>query len=136
MAFGIWSLVKICLFLALVDKDLLRWFLGINGITLSITVYVLLGAIVLIDLGVRAYVGLSARAEGYGKKKGSLYLVVAFLAAIVNAFTLYLIVAIAPFLQSLLVIIAAIAIEATAIAALALVIYSALRLRRMSRVSG
>ena len=136
MAFGIWSLVKISLFLANVDENLLRWLFGINGISLTVTVYVLLAVIVLIDMGVRAYVGLSARAEGYGKKKGSLYLIVALAAAVVNAFTLYLIAVSTSFVNSILVVVAAIAIEATSIAALVLVVVSALRLRHISKKLG
>ena len=136
MAFGIWSLVKISLFLANVDENLLRWLFGINGISLTVTVYVLLAVIVLIDMGVRVYVGLSARAEGYGKKKGSLYLIVALAAAVVNAFTLYIIAVSTSFVNSFLVVVAAIAIEATSIAALVLVVVSALRLRHISKKLG
>ena len=136
MAFGIWSLVKIGLFLALVNKDLLRGLFGINGIALTVTVYVLLGVIVLIDMIVRTYIGLSARAEGYGKKKGFFYLIVASAAAIVNAFTLYLIAMSTSFVNSILVVVAAIAIEATSIAALVLVVVCALRLRYISKKSG
>ena len=66
IAFSVWSLAKICLFLTFVDEKALNQLfelIGIGGTSLAITVYIILGVIILIDLGFRAYVGLSARAE-------------------------------------------------------------------------
>ena len=136
LAFGVWSIVKIILFLSFANEDALGWLLDDNGISLTVTVYALLGAIFLIDLAVRMYVGLSARAEGRGKKKNPFYLVVAFVAAISNAISLVAISLSTSFATSPLNMIVSIAIEATAIAALALVIYSSIRLRRMGKTTG
>ena len=139
IAFSVWSLAKIGLFLSLADENTLRWLfeqLGIDNPSLALAVYVTLGAIILIDLGFRAYVGLSARAEGIGKRKSPFYLVVAAVAAIANALSLYAIALGTAFGVSLSSMIVTITIEVTAIAALVLVIVSSIRLRRMSKTAG
>ena len=136
LAFSVWSLAKIGLFLTFIDESALRQLLGIDAATLVIAVYVSLGIIALIDLVVRAYVGLSARAEGRGKKKGPFYLVVATIAALASASSLVGIAvgtssALSPLSMAL-----SIGIEVTAIAAMVLVIYCSIRLRRMSKTAG
>lgn len=136
IAFSVWSLAKIGLFLTLVDKDVLRRILGIDDDSLIITVYALLGVIALIDFGVRAFVGLSARAEGRGKKKSPVYLVVAAIVAISNASSLGAIAVITSLALSPSMLVVSIVIEVTAIAALVLVIYSSICLRRAGKTTG
>ena len=136
VAFGIWSLAKTGLFISLVDESTLRLMFGINGISLTVTVYVLLAVLVVVDMCLRAYVGLSARGEGHGKKKSPFYLVVAAIAAIANACTLSAIAFITSLATSPIEAMVSVVIELTAIAALALVIFSSIRLRRMNKVSG
>ena len=139
IAFGVWSIAKIGLFLSLADENALKWLFGLFGIgadSLTTAVYVSLGIIILVDLGVRAYVGLSARAEGHGKKKSPFYLVVAAIAAIVNVASLGAIELGAAFEMSFLDMVISIAIEATAIAAMVLVIYSSMRLRSANKTAG
>ena len=135
VAFCVWSFAKIGLFLAFFDENTVRWLLGIDDASFSTTLFVLLGIIALVDLGLRIYVGLSARAEGHGKKKSSLYLVIAAIAAIANAASLVVITLGTSFSSSLLGMIVSIIIEVTAIAALVLVIYSSIRLRRMNKTT-
>ena len=136
IAFGIWSLAKTGLFITLVDQNTLKAILGANGITLTVMVYALLAGIIVVDMCLRAYVGLSARAEGHGKKKGPTYLVVAAVAAIANACSLGAIALVTSFVSSPISVIISIVIELTGIAALALVVISSIRLRRMSKVLG
>ena len=139
IAFSVWSIAKIGLFLAFVDENALRWLLGQIGIdneSLAFTVYVSQALIALIDLGVRAYVGLSARAEGRGKKRSAFYLVVAAIIAILNASSLYAVAWGAAVDPSPLSMVVSITIEATAIAALVLVVFSSIGLRRMGKKTG
>lgn len=139
IAFSVWSIAKIGLFLALADKNSLRWLLeqlGIDNESLALALYVSLGLIALIDFGVRAYVGLSARAEGRGQKKNPFYLVVATIVSVLNASSLYAVAWGTAFEISPLSMVVSIVIETTAIAALVLVIVSSIRLRCMGDAVG
>ena len=136
IAFGVWPLAKIGLFLTLADEQTLRQLLGIEDASLALTVYLLMGIIALVDFGVRTYVGLSARAEGRGERRSPFYLVVAAIVAIANASSLAAIALGTSFALSLLEMMLSIAIEATALAALVLVIYSSIRLRGMNETAG
>lgn len=136
IAFSVWSLAKIGMFLAFADKDLLSWLLGLDKESLTIAVYVSMAVVALVDLGVRVYVGMSARAEGHGMKKSPFYLVVAAIIALANASSLVAIALGASLALSPLSMIVPIAIEATAIAALVLVVRSSLLLRRTNETAG
>ena len=132
IAFSIWSLAKIGMFLAFASEDALSLLLGLDAESLTIATYVSLIAIAVIDVSVRSYVGMSARAEGRGAKKSLLYLVVAAVVALANASSLVAIALSTSFTLSPLSMIVPVAIEATAIAAMVLVIRSSIRLRRAS----
>ena len=139
-AFCVWSLAKVSLFLTLVDQDtlqdVLRSLLGLGDAELTAAVYGSLIAMIIIDLVLRAYVGLSARAEGRGKKKGPLYLVVAVIVAVANVSSLVAIALGTSLASSVLNTVISTAVEATAIATLVLVVYSSMALRRMEKVEG
>lgn len=135
IAFGVWSLAKIGMFLSFADQDMLSLLLGLDKELLTIATYVSLVVIALIDVGVRIYVGMSARAEARGKKKSSFYLVVAAIIALMNASSLVAIAFGSSFTLSPLSMIVPIVIETTAIAALVLVIRSSLLLRRASKTA-
>ena len=136
IAFGVWTLVKIGLFLSLVDDGVLLKVLSTQYAPLIIAIFVALAVMVLIDLAIRAYVGYSARAEGLGKQKSPLYLFVAGISAIASAAFLIVVALIVSFALEPLTIIIPFAIESTAIAALVLVIYSSIGLRRMGKTKG
>ena len=136
IAFSVWSLAKIGLFISFADQDTLRTLPGITGAMLVNTIFVLVAAMGIIDLCVRVFVGLSARAEGRGEKRHPIYLFVAAIAAIVNALTLVLTVVSASSAATIPYVLVSGAIEATAFAALLMVIYSSIRLRHMSKTTG
>lgn len=136
IVFCVWSFAKIALFLTFLDEDALQWLLGINDSSLITVICVAAVILVIIDFILRVFVGLSARAEGHGKKKGRFYLIVAFLAAIANALTLVAIVLSTSFSSSVFGMIVSIAVEATALAALVIVICCSIRLRRMDKTTG
>ena len=130
IAFSIWSLAKIGMFLAFASEDALSALLGLDKESMTIAVYISLVLAAIIDVSIRSYVGMSARAEGRGAKKSPLYLVVAAIIALANASSLVGIALGASFSLPVLSMIIPIVIEATAIAALVLVIRSSIRLRR------
>lgn len=136
IAFCVWSFIKTFLFLSFMDADTVRRLIGIEDDSLAFTVYVVTVIVVIVDLLIRVYIGRSARAEGRGEKRGSFYLVMAVVAAIANASSLIGIMFGTSFVLSPLSAIVSIAIEATAIAALILVVVSSIRLRSMARTEG
>lgn len=136
IGFSVWSLAKIALFLAFVDEETIRQLIQLFGLKIDSTVLVTYASVLiiaLVDMGFRAYVGLSARAEGRGKKKSPFYLVIAAIAAIGNSSSLIGIAMTTSFASSALNMLVTIAIETTAIAALILVIYSSIRLRQINK---
>ena len=86
--FGLWTVLKTILLLflqeAMVD-DLP------DGLFYRVLFFTLIGGVLLIDFLIRLFVGLSARAEGFGKKKGYGYIVVAILIALASLASLVLI---------------------------------------------
>lgn len=136
IAFCVWSLAKIGLFLMFADGNALRQLLGINDNSLAIVTYVSSAFIALVDIGLRAYVGISARAEARGEKRGPFYLVVAAAVAAGNTASLFAIALGTSYKLSPLNVIITIAIEGTALAALVLVIYCSIRLRGMVETKG
>ncbi len=92
-------------------------------------------AITLIDLGIRTYVGLSARSEGNGKRRGSFYLVVAGFVAATNALSIFLVVSNNAVTASVIDSIVTVAIEATSLGTLILMIRSAIQLRRLNEAT-
>lgn len=136
IAFCVWSIAKIGLFLMFADGDALRQLFGISDDSLAIVTYSSSVIIALVDMGLRAYVGMSARAEGRGEKRGPFYLVVAAMVAAGNTASLFAIALGTSYILSPLNIIITIAIEGTALAALVLVIYCSICLRGMEETKG
>lgn len=136
MAFSAWDLAKVALFLALTDEGRLRELASIDDSVSMPALFAVVGVIVLVDIAVRVYVGMSARAEGRGKKKGSLYLVVAVLAGVVNAFSAITTALGENITLSVMDTVLTVVIEATALAAIVLVVCCAVRLRRLDGASG
>ena len=136
IAFAVWSLAKVCMFLSSADESMLRQLLGINDAALPVAMLASAGAIALIDLALRVYVGLSVRAEARGEKKGMLYIVVALVVALGNVSSLLPIALGTTNGPFSLIVIISVVIEATSIAALVLVIYCSIRLRSMNKTTG
>lgn len=86
--FGLWSVLKTILLLFMRDEVL--GVLSNDPHTLAATLAGI-GAILLIDIVIRLFVGLSARAEGFGKKKGYAYIVFAVLMAIASTTSLVMV---------------------------------------------
>ncbi len=86
--FGLWTVLKTILLLFL-QEDLVDDLP--DGLFYRVLFFTLIGGVLLIDFLIRLFVGLSARAEGFGKKKGYGYIVVAILIAIASLVSLVLI---------------------------------------------
>ena len=86
--FGLWSVLKTILLLFMKEGILSEI---PDDTFVRVMFFVILGGILLIDVLIRLYVGLSARAEGFGKKKGYGYVVIAILMALASLTSLVLI---------------------------------------------
>lgn len=80
--FGIWGVAKINLYLGLSPifleaLHIMAQEIEIDEKIIAAILWILVAMWLVMEMGVRLYVGISAMAEGRGKKKGYLYLVVA-----------------------------------------------------------
>ncbi len=97
IAFGFWSGIKTILVYFLqtdkMNEIAAELGEGVGNIPPMLLLWIIVSVILGIDLLLRLYVGLSARAEGFGRKRGRAYLVVAalmivfFAAAIIFSIT-------------------------------------------------
>lgn len=80
IVFGLWSVIKTLMLLVLGTQGVSGYFDSVSssGMPMEMS-YLLLMLLLSADLLVRLYVGVSARAEGFGAKKGNVYVVFAVL---------------------------------------------------------
>ena len=86
--FGLWTVLKTILLLFL-QEDMVDDLP--DGLFYRVLFFTLIGGVLLIDFLIRLFVGLSARAEGFGKKMGYGYIVVAILMALASLASLVMI---------------------------------------------
>jgi hypothetical protein len=86
--FGLWSVLKTILLFFLNEEELDDY---PNDPFFRVILFALVAAALLIEFLIRLFVGLSARAEGFGKKKGYAYIVIAVLLALASLESLVLI---------------------------------------------
>ena len=86
--FGLWSVLKSILLLFMKEGILSEI---PDDTFVRVMFFLILGGILLVDVLIRLYVGLSARAEGFGKKKGYAYVIIAILMALASLTSLVLI---------------------------------------------
>lgn len=86
--FGLWSVLKTILLFFLNEEELDDY---PNDPFFRVILFALVAAALLIEFLIRLFVGLSARAEGFGKKKGYAYIVLAVLLALASLESLVLI---------------------------------------------
>lgn len=138
IAFGVWSVIKTVLYYALSRDEMLR-ILKEQGLEQGYEagVYVLIALALAFILGLRIYIGLSARAEGVGKRRGNGYVVLAaimtlanfggFVLSVAGAFELELT------LDNIVDLSVTFVVELTSIATMAELVYSALRVRNLRK---
>ena len=136
IAFGLWSVLKTYLYTwvdpIIKEIDTEEQY----KMAATILAYVMISIILAADFGLRLYVGMSARAEGMGKKKGRAYIVVAALMLFVSVM---LWLASLGFVQSraekeaLMDYIVSMVVDLTSIAILARLVYNAVKVRQLLR---
>jgi len=77
IAFGVWSVLKTFLYVWVDSGSLTEQAPEESKTAVMVLSIVIIAIIVLIDLALRCYIGLSARAEGIGQDKGRTYIVLA-----------------------------------------------------------
>jgi hypothetical protein len=78
--FGFWSVIKTIMLLILGSQEVTGFSSSVQVYGMPIqTSYLVLILMLAAELAVRLYVGLSARAEGFGAKRGTVYVVFAVL---------------------------------------------------------
>ena len=82
IAFGVWSVIKTVLYVAFHTESVLGSLEGDKYLIL--TFWVLLGGVLAIGLALRLYIGLSAIAEGKGKKRKAGYIVLSLLMSVLS----------------------------------------------------
>ncbi len=82
IAFGVWSVIKSVLYVALNTESALASLEGNKYLILAF--WLILGAALAIDLAFRLYVGRSAIAEGKGRKKKNGYILLALLMSVLS----------------------------------------------------
>ena len=138
IAFGVWSVIKTVLYYALSRDEMLR-ILKEQGLEQGYEagVYVLIALALAFILGLRIYIGLSARAEGVGKRRGNGYVVLAAIMTLVNFGGFVLSVAgafeLELTLDNIVDLSVTFVVELTSIATMAELVYSALRVRNLRK---
>ena len=136
IAFGLWSVLKTYLYTwvdpIIKEIDTEEQY----KMAATILAYVMISIILAADFGLRLYVGMSARAEGMGKKKGRAYIVVAALMLFVSV-VLWLVslgyVQSRAEKEALMDYIVSMLVDLTSIAILARLVYNAVKVRQLRR---
>ncbi|MBQ9679095.1 MAG: hypothetical protein IJV48_00220 [Ruminococcus sp.] len=139
IAFGVWSVIKTILFMTL-TPDYLRLNdigdigdIGEAGMTVvKIFAFTVLGVIMAIELLLRLYIGLSARAEGNGKKKRIVYVVVAASLLLLSLWSIITSLHVSEY-GSLLDMAVSLLLELTSAAAFFETIYASCMVRRLQK---
>lgn len=138
IAFGVWSVVKSILYLMVMPSDFSSLEIDpeLRGIAVALG-YAFVILLIVLTQSLRLYVGLAARAEGRGRKKGPAYIVIVVL---ILAFdTAVWLILLGDFWsgklsnQSRLDYVVSTAVDLTSMATLVDLLYTALRVRKLSR---
>lgn len=136
IAFGVWSVVKAILFMTLTPDPLqLSEMTDVSAFELpfvKMMIYIVLAVILAVDLSLRLYIGLSARAEGNGKKKRIVYVVVAAIILLLSLWSIITSFHLSEY-DSLLDMIVSFFVELTSAAAFFEVIYASCMVRRLQK---
>lgn len=136
IAFGLWSVLKTYLY-TWVDPIIREADVTAeNRTAAAIVAYIMITMVLAVDFGLRLYVGMSARAEGMGKKKGRGYIIVAALMLLISVLLWFLSLG---YIQSraendsLMDYIVSMVVDLTSIAILARLVYNAVKVRQLRR---
>ena len=130
--FGLWSVLKTILLLFMKEGILSEI---PDDTFVRVMFFLILGGILLVDVLIRLYVGLSARAEGFGKKKGYAYVIIAILMALASLASLVLIFFDANE-QSLWELIVSVIVEATSLVVTIELLVAAFTVKKLKKELG
>lgn len=87
IAFGVWSVVRTVMEVILRMEELqgmsgMAGMTGLERLAAEIIMWVVVAILVGVDMSIRLFIGLSARSEGMGRKKGQAYVAVAGILAV------------------------------------------------------
>ena len=135
LVFGAWSLIKVILLIYTQDTATQSHFFGLDQEEVPVYVmYLAVGIIAFFDLVSRIFVCISARAEGFGRRKGYVYLVIAgFMALLSTLSVITSATALAALDASFFERIVTLTIEATSVFILVLLIVNSIRLKLLTR---
>ena len=134
IAFGIWSVIKALLyselnmgtFLASIEESPV-----LTEAMLKTAFRIIIAIILLIDLAIRLFVGLSAIGEGRGKRKHYVYIAMAFLIAAVSFISVFFLILKPGEDSSLLELVVTLVIEVTSAVTLMQMCFSAIRVKKL-----
>ncbi|MCR5137383.1 MAG: hypothetical protein K6C12_09830 [Oscillospiraceae bacterium] len=87
IAFGVWSVVRTVMEVILRMEELqgmsgMAGMTGLERLVAEIIMWVVVAILVGVDMSIRLFIGLSARSEGMGRKKGQAYVAAAGILAV------------------------------------------------------
>lgn len=130
--FGLWTVLKTILLLFM-QEDMLDDLP--DGLFFRVLFFVIIAMILLIDFSLRLFVGLSARSEGFGKKMGYGYIVVAILMALASLASLVMIFFDAEY-RSLLELIVSFIVEGTSMIVTIELLVAAFTVKKLKKELG
>ena len=136
IVFGVWTIIKMVLLCTLGSTSLQNLIGPANSDVPMVAFYVALVLAGLFELGMRLFVGLSARSEGFGKRKGYGYLIVVALMILASGVSVVQSTTSLFFLEaSFFDYVVTLAIEGTSLVLLVLLVYSSVKLKQLSRAT-
>lgn len=135
LVFGAWSLLKVVLLIFTQNVDTVLHLFGLEQDDAPLFVsYTAIGILIFFELVFRLFICLSARAEGFGRRKGYAYLVITGIMAILSTLSVVASAqALAALDASFFDRIVTLTIEATSAFILVLLIVNSIRLKRLTR---
>ena len=141
IVFGLWSILKVFLILLLNDDTFSEMIEAAEVPDNSVTrliLYLLLAVLPLIDFSMRLFVGLSARSESFGKKRGCAYIVFAALIVLSSLISVVFIFFDTPLtnISSVLELVVSVFVEATATVVMIELLVSAITVKKLNKELG
>ena len=135
--FGAWTILKLVLLIVTHDEATQRVLLDIDDEIPLFLMYFMFGLIGIIDILFRCFVGFSARAEGYGRRKAYAYIPLAAFMVVMGVLSVVAsAVALVRIDATRFDTISTLIIEATSVLIWATLIVSSVRLKRLDKASG
>jgi len=133
IAFGIWSIIKTMMYFLFDPADIQKLFADTGAEQWKVFSIIIVFFLLAVDLSLRCFVGLSAAAEGKGKKRGNLYVIVAMFMTLFSIFSMVSSFIPSTYFFSMTDRIITIIVEFTSLMAMLELIISAIIVKRQTR---